>query len=232
MPSFSGNVVLYIVISVVVLGFIGLAFYWLFSRSRYNLTFVIWRDVYGIPTITDRVKGMRLKPNPKSLTEVFFVKKFNKYVPIGNIQTAKNTFWYYIDSAGHWHNVGVNFIDVGKREVQLNMQLQMDYAKDGINKGLEERHSKPNWWDKWGMVTVSIVVIAVLLVFVWLAFRDALQNNQTSQANAQAIAKIQDDLTTKYTNLLVAMENVCQGNRNYVTQYLNATNASLGALYA
>lgn len=222
LPKFSANVVLYIIITFLVVLALGFGFYFLFKRAKYNLTFIIYKDVDGKPKVIDRVKGMQLA-HGRSGEKVFFVKKYKKYLPLGNLEMGARTYYYYIDKAGHWHNFDIAYIDVGKREPQLNMQLQMDYARDGINKRLEERHEKPGFWEKWGMVIVSITVIVVCLVFLWLIIRDSLANNSTAQANMQLSQKIQVDLNTKYTNLLTAMDNVCSGHNINVAQYLNQT---------
>ena len=210
-PQFSANVILYVLAFIVIMGLIGWAFFIMFKRMKYNLSFVIFRDVGGRPKVIDRCKGMQITLG-KTGEKVFFIKKYNKYLPLGNLEMGIRTYWYYIDKAGHWHNIDVGFIDVKKREPQLNMQLQMDYARDGINKRLEDRHNKEGFWAKWGMVLVSITVIAVLLVFMWLIFRDALANNNTAQANLQKSQEIQKELTEKYTNLLLALDSVCGHN--------------------
>lgn len=226
LPNFSANIMLYFIIGIVVFGMIGAAFYLLLRKAKFDLLFTIFKDVNGKPCVVDRLKGMEMVLG-KTGERVLFVKKYNKYLPLGNIQAGVKNYWYYIDKAGHWHNFALGAIDVKKRDPQLDMQLQMDYAKDGINKRLEDRHDNPGFWAKWGAIMVSVVVLAVLLVFLWLIIRDSLANNSTSQQNMKDAQKLQLEINKEWVALMTAMDNVCSNNpqaaKNYLLSYQNVT---------
>ena len=219
LPSFSANVIMYVLISILAMALIGWGFWALIRNSKYNLTFVIYKDIAGKPQVTDRVKGMEVSVG-NSGERAFFIKKYNKWLPMGNLQMGSRIFYYYIDKSGRWHNWDISHIDVGKRDAELNMQLNMDYARDGINKRLEDRKTKASWWNEHGWQLVQGTMLIILVVFVWLAFKDALSNSSQSQANLQKIEELQIQVTDKYTNLLVAMDNVCAGNNAVVQQLL------------
>lgn len=181
-----GMILLVFFIAVFVLGIIGFFIYMQSTKKKFYIRIKVFRDVGNVPTeianfrareIPFGMAGDKLwKVAPNNAIGMMF--KVVKWLPVGQLQTKPNEFWYWIRKDGEWINYIQSNIDkisgeMGVKFVQEDMRLQ----RLATDKLLEQRLMDKSFWDKWGntiMTVIFFLVIAVCMVIIFYQFSKIL----------------------------------------------------------
>jgi hypothetical protein len=181
-----GMILLVFVIAVVILGIVGFFIYMQHTKKQFYIKIRVFRDVGNVPTEINFFKAREIpfgmagdklwKVAPNNAIGMMF--KVVKWLPVGQLQTKPNEFWYWIRKDGEWINYIQTNIDetskkMGVKFVQEDMRLQ----RLATDKLLEQRLMDKSFWDKWGntiMTVIFFLVIAVCMVIIFYQFSKIL----------------------------------------------------------
>jgi hypothetical protein len=116
-------------------------------------------------------------------------------LPVGQLQTKPNEFWYWIRKDGEWINYIQTNIDetskkMGVKFVQEDMRLQ----RLATERLLEQRLMNKSFWEKWGttvMMIIVFLVIAICMVLIFFQFGKLLDKFTQVEGVQLEIVKIQ-----------------------------------------
>lgn len=200
-----------IIIVVLILLFVGLGtvvgVYFLVRYLKYKYKIVIFKKVNGVPQPVSRDKARTIVLNTSG-DQVLKLRKNKKTLPMPEIQTGKNTYWYYIGEDGEWFNFGPGDFDENRRELNADfLDKEMRYARTSLDSQRKERYDKESWWDKYGNWVVSIGFIALVGVFAFLYFRQFSKITSASQKSVETA----NEVMSKASEILGALDNLQAG---------------------
>lgn len=173
-PSFNigGTISLiaWFVIFAIVCIIFGIIAFYILRRKKYNIKIVVFEKVGQSTenTITDFARKMKYGEGGDY---ILITRKFKKYLPPPKLQTGRRTYWYYIRQDGEWINFEMPDIDekMKKANVQF-LDADMRFARTQLQRGLKEAFQKESFFQKHGVMIVSISFIVVIAVMTFLLF--------------------------------------------------------------
>lgn len=210
LPNFGGsgtfftNLIQFVLIIGVVVVVGGALAYMVITKTLWNKRIVLFKKV-----------GQRIEPaaNYKAremmIGEVgdmiFFVRKLKKRLPRPEIQTGKNTYWYYERVDGEWINFGLDDIDELMRKAGAQfLDKEVRYARLGIGKSIDKRYEKVTFWDKFGTAIMGAVAVFIILLGMAFVFN---QWQDVAKENKEAIA-IGKEVMAEARGAIVALDNL------------------------
>jgi ABC-type multidrug transport system fused ATPase/permease subunit len=197
----------------------GIATYFIVVRLRYKNKIVIWEKVNGRFEITGRDKAMEM-PLSRFGETVFYLQKRKKYLPRPNKQVGRRMYFFFIRDDGQWINVDMEDIDTKSKRMRIHFtDKSMNYARTQIERALKERYDKPNFFEKYGTIIVSVVFVVLIGILTWLLFDKWIElaritNEGVTQSNLlmEKSAVVMD----KLGNLVTVIEGLCQGGSGVI----------------
>lgn len=172
-----GSVALIVTISVVILGLIGILFYWRTIKRNYWISIHLFRLIGNVPTriaihsAREIAFGMAGDKLWKVAPSGFFKLKVIKWLPVGKIQTAPKEFWYYIREDGEWINFQMGDLNKASKEMGIRfVQEDMRLQRLATERLLEQRLMNKSFWEKWGTTVMMIIVFLVIAVCMVIMF--------------------------------------------------------------
>lgn len=186
----SGGVTILIIIAIA--GLLGWMTVWLIKFLKYNKKIVLFRKVGNkiMPVLRDKAMFERVGTGGDYWCRM---RKFKKILPRPQIQTEKNTFWFFEREDGEW----INF-SLGDFDKQLKNNANISYIDEdmrlqrlGIQKNLIARFQKITFWDKYGGTIVFLgftVIVTVCLVVLFQKMTNAWTQAQMMAAAVRDMA--------------------------------------------
>lgn len=168
--GFFGNLVLWLVLSVFIVGIAGFFIWrWLVRRTfRYKIC--VFGLVGGLPRRRwiDTAKAV---PVGRAGDKLFYFKKARRWMPPPTIQVGANEFWYWEREDGELINIGLQDLDAVHRRMNVKfVDTDMRMQRLGIEKNLEFRHVKQKFWDKYGMMIMNVVAYVMMAMMIIVLF--------------------------------------------------------------
>lgn len=199
----------------------GLITYFIVMRMRYKFKIIVWEKVNGRFEITGRDKAMEM-PLSRFGETVFYLQKRKKYIPRPNKQVGRRQFFFFVREDGQWINVDLEDIDTKAKRMRIHFtDKSMNYARTQIERALKERYDKPNFFERYGTIIVSIIFVVLLGILTWLLFDKWLELARVTNAGVETSGLIMDKTATvidKLNTVLSAMDNICQGGSGVITR--------------
>lgn len=188
-----GLYVLVFLVFIVVCAAIGGLVYFLIMRKRFNKTIVVFEKVGKTIEVTRREKAM-VQNLTRGGDSIFVTNKSKKYLPSPQIQTGRNTYWFYIREDGEWINFGIEDIDVLMRTMKAQyLDKEMRYNRTALQSLMKERYQKVTFWDKFGGLIVWTVYLAITGIMVYLVFDKFIDVSASIAGAMDTAAKVLEE---------------------------------------
>ena len=188
-PSMAGasNYVMYFVAGIAVAGFLGFIAFFIIQHMKYNQKIVLYKKINNklICVLADQGMFQRVG---KAGDFWLVTKKTKKKLPRPKIYMGKNLIWYFEREDGEWINFELGDMDeqmkkAGAYYVDEDMRLQ----RLGIQKNLDERLVKENFWDKYGTTIMWVMFVAITTVCLVVLFQKLSTLGPSIAQAAQAV---------------------------------------------
>lgn len=189
---------------------------WIFlSNLKFNNKIIVWEKINGRWEITRRDKAC-VTSFGSSGDKVFFLKKARKYLPIGEIQTGRRTYWYAIREDQEWINIGMEDIDTAMKRVKSKfLHTEMRAWRTSFQSNLRQRLDKPSFMQQYGTIVVSIIFIIICGLIMFFLTYQVVQAIQKLQALFETATKVM----AQNERILATIDNL-QNNGRVVAQSL------------
>lgn len=210
-----GAVTIALIILLVIILFSATAIitYIVIKKRKFNKFVVVFEKVGGKEEVVMRCRAMFSKFG-RGGDQVMILEKGKKVLPKPEIQVGRNNYWFKIREDGEWINIGIEDIDEKFRELKCNfLHPEIRYQKTSIQDGmLKERYQNTSWWKENWHIVVSIVVIAILLIFMFL-----ITSKNLEIANAQEEGqKIYQDTMETTKQIIAGLNEIKNGGSGLV----------------
>lgn len=194
-PSFAGvsNVVIWVGLGIFGMIIIGGVLYWYMVMKSFNINIKLFKKINGrfTPVMDEKGKFERIG----RAGDLWLVtQKLKKRLPRPKLPMTKNTYWYWEREDGEWINFQLSDFDKQMKEAKAYfIDEDMRLQRLGIYKNLENRFEKIGFWDKYGQMIITIIVI--LLFFV---MKTVELNHEDKVVNGlKTVAENQDTTTSR-----------------------------------
>lgn len=165
-----GTILMWIIVSIVVVGVIAGIIIWIYNRKLYNQKIWIFGKVGGVPMLKYIDKG-RLMAFGMAGDRLLRLKKMKKFLPPPQIQMGGNVYWFYEREDGEYINFSLEDLDEKQKEagayyVDTDMRMQ----RLGIEKNLRERMEKKGFFEKYGQTIAGVIFIIMVTVSLVVLF--------------------------------------------------------------
>ena len=180
-------------------GLLGLGTWYFYNELRFKQRVILFKKVGKsiLPVFKDKAILERLG----SAGDTWFrLKKCKKILPRPTIQMGKNLYWFYEREDGEWINIGMSDIDEKMREAHVYyVDEDMRLQRLGIQKNLQERLQKLNFWQKYGTMIMNLIFLMVIMIVLIVLFNkmEGLWGQMTS--TAEAIEHMAESVTNMAT---------------------------------
>jgi len=202
------GVVTYILVGLVILILLGVVAYVIILRLKFNRKIVIFEKINGKfePARKDRAMFVRFGIGGD---QIFFIKKLKKYVPIPELQTGRNTYWFFLRQDGELINFAPgDFDEQSKRMGAHFLDKEMRYARVSLQGHWKERYDKPKFWEKYGSLIINVIAILIIMVFLFLILDKFL----SSLGTIESLMETQQTVLETNNRVLGALDNICSGS--------------------
>jgi large-conductance mechanosensitive channel len=196
-----------LILSILVIGLLGVGLYFILKYLKFNRTIVIFDKINGRWEVAGKDKAMEVRYNTMG-DVVFYLRKRKKYLPRPDRQAGRRTYWFAIDGAGHWNNIGIEDIDFKKDEMQVNMQVAMDYARTSLQRGVKQHYDKQTFMEKHGALVISVIFFTIIGIIFYLMIDKIVSVG--SQLKVMADTGVQ--VMEKAQQVLAGLNNICSNS--------------------
>lgn len=184
-------------------------FLFLFLQNRsYNKKIVVFEKVNGKfePAKKDRAKVIPLGAGGDS---VFYLKKGKKYLPTPELQTGRNTYWYFVREDQEWINFSPGDFDSQSKSMgALMLDKEMRYARTSLQAKIKERYDKPGFWAQYGGMVINVAAITIIMVFLFLIVLKMIELQGSVNGAISAVKPVLDQAE----RILGAVDNIGGGS--------------------
>ena len=180
----------------------------LIRKLQYKKKIIIFEKVNNQyePTMRDRARELKIG---QSGDIVLYLRKNKKYLPIPNIQTGRNTFWYAIREDGEWANIGVKDIDFSMRLVNARfLDKEMRHARTHLQGIVKDRYNKKNILLEYAPVIAFAILIIIFGIIVYLWFDKMIELNNATQVGTQKTLEQIESVLELLRGNLIAIDNL------------------------
>lgn len=209
--TFGANTFQMLTIFVIALIFIigiGIGLFLFLNNKRYNKKLVIFKKINNHFEKIANDKAMEVKFGSTG-DSVIFTKKYKKYLPLPEIQSGRNEYWYAIREDGEWINIGLEDVDFKMKQVKANfLRPEIRAWRTAFQSNLKQRLEKTNFMDKYGNMMFQIVTFIICGVILWfVADRLVAMVDKIG-----GIVKSQETIMNSLNGILSNMNNLCSNS--------------------
>jgi len=167
-PSGTFHFFTYLILFVVFIAGVGVGLYFLIRRLKFNKKIVIFERMGSsfLPSKKDRAMEIRLG---SSGDYVFRLRKLKTVIPRPELQTGKNTYWFFRSDDGELLNFTPADFDIKRREMGANfLDKEMRYARTQLSDRFKERYDKTSWLKANAGLLISLTFIILTLIIFWM----------------------------------------------------------------
>lgn len=206
-----GNItdaLVYIFLTVIMLIVFGIGGFLLYRYMKFNKKVIIFEKINNKFEPAKRDKAMLMKYGTGG-DQLFYLRKLKKYLPVPEIQTGRNIYWFFLREDGELINFGPGDFDEQSRSLGAKfLDKEMRYARVSLQSHWKERYEKPKFWEKYAGVIMNIIAITLILVFLFLV----VQEYVGALGTLEGLLKTSSDVQEANLRVLAALDNVCQGS--------------------
>jgi len=181
-------------------------------RRRYKYQLVLFERVDGRFKVTKKDRARKIVLGSQG-DEAFFIQKAKKIIPIPQIQTGDNIYWFFISDDGEWINFGPGDFDEDRREIKAQMlDKEMRAFRMALHHMADQRLEGSNFWEKYGGMIAYAALILVTAVGFWLIVK---QMSDVVGATRSAV-EAAESVVTATKDLLGGLNNVQQGGAGFI----------------
>jgi len=152
-------------------GIIGAIAYYIYYITKFNQRVILYKKVNNTIIRVGIYKACYERKG-KAGDKLLYVKGVKKFVPCPNIQMGANEWWFYERDDGEWINFSFgDFDEKMKKAGAFYVDFDMRMSRLGIEKNLNDRLMKQNFWDKYGGMIMNIlsfmIIVICLVIFLW-----------------------------------------------------------------
>jgi hypothetical protein len=186
-----GSVMLWIFISILVVGAVGGIIIFFYLRKSYKLKIWVFGRVGGLPMLKIIDKG-KLMSFGMAGDKLLKLQKLKKYLPPPRIQMGKDIYWFYEREDGEYINFSLDDIDeLQKKAGAYYVDTDMRMQRLGIEKNLRERMTKQGFLEKYGSAiagVIFVIMVTISLVVLFSKLTDVATALDTAGGNVGAMA--------------------------------------------
>ncbi len=182
--GFSGgkviNAIGLLIAGVVILAVVGWAAFYYMNRKKFSRKITAYGIIHGYfhPVYKDVARSVKLG---KGGFEVLYLKKLKSWKLAHGARGGIKDYNFFILSDGYWFpgqiSADLKYMDKKKGLISVvttNPTMRAQYT--ALEKQIDSLHGdKKNFWDKYGQWVLSGAFIAIMGIFIWLAFREMSQ---------------------------------------------------------
>lgn len=214
------SVGVWIILIFVFIVIFGIVAYFIVSRMKFKHKIIIWERINNQFEITGRDRAFEM-PLSRFGETVFYLSKRKKYLPKPTKQVGRRLYFFYVRGDGQWINVDMEDIDEKSRKMRIHFtDKSMNYARTQIERALKERYDKPNFFEKYGVLIVSITFVVLLGILTWLLFDKWIALAQSTNEGVTQLGIVTEkmgNVLSRFDTVLASMDNLCQGGSGMVT---------------
>lgn len=161
------SLILYIIIFVIFLIFMGLIVYMFFQWKLYNKKIVVFENTGEGFRLVHKDKARLVKVGDGG-EEVLFLKNKKVYRSAYGRKMGHNEYWFCIGQDGYWYNVVLGDLDAKMGMLDIEpIDRDMRYMHVAMRKNAQERYNKVKFWDKYGVMMMSMGFLVIVMVGLW-----------------------------------------------------------------
>lgn len=181
---------------------LGLIFFFVINSKRYKYKITVFENIAGqgfVPTYRDKAKVVTVGDQGD---EILLLKKRKIFKQAYGRKIGKNHFAFAIGSDGYWRNITFGDVDAKLKTLGIEpVDRDMRYMHVAIRRNIKDRYEKQNWLkDNIGLL-VGIGSIVLVLVFMWLIFREFSAITSASEKAVLAAQQVLDSTTQVLSGL-------------------------------
>lgn len=184
-------------LSILLVAVLGVILYFVLMKKVYRHKITVRGLVGGVPMVRwrDRAKEVRIGRAGDTL---FYVKKKKRYLPPPTIQDGINEWLYWERADTELINIGFEDVDEKQRKLGVRfIDTDMRMQRLGIEKNLQFRLQKQNFWEKHGVMVISIIFYVLITIFLVVIFTQWTKSTQTMSAVTERQANIWEEMLRK-----------------------------------
>lgn len=165
-----GDMLLLVMLVVLIFALIGVAIYLWIRAKQFKYRIPLYARIGNIPT---RVAIFKAKEHiiGKAGDRLFYVAKAKKFIEPPTIQSAPREFYMWQRTDGEWVNFAIGDLDEDSHRSGVKYVHQdMRMSRLAIDRLLEQRLMKKNFWETWGLIISYIVFFLLLTVAMVIIF--------------------------------------------------------------
>ncbi len=173
-----GTFLLWFFLAFIVVAVIGVVIYFVLMKKTYRHKITVRGLVGNQPMIKwrDRAKEVAIG---RAGDKLFYLRKKKRYIPPPVIQDGINEWLYWERSDSELINIGIEDVDekqkkLGVRFIDTDMRMQ----RLGIEKNLQFRFQKQNFWEKYGTMVISAIFYVLLTILLIIIFSQWIKTTQ------------------------------------------------------
>lgn len=202
----------WILIFIIFLVVVGVTTFILVYFKKFNKKIVLFEKINGIFQPVGKDRAMEVKLSTSGDT-ILYLAKAKKYLPNPSIQTGIRTYWYFVREDDEWINFGLDDLDLTSKRMGAKMlQKEARFARTQIQKGLKERYDKPGFWEKYGLLVMSLGYIVIIGVMTWLIMDKWIE----VVGNIAGIVENLDKVIEKADSILGKLDNLNSGGSGLI----------------
>lgn len=205
--------ILYFLLFIFAIIIISVIAYFVVMKKKFNKKVIIFEKVNGRfePNVKDRGMLMRYGTGGD---QVFYLKKLKKYLPVPELQTGRNTFWFFLRQDGELINFTPRDFDEQSRTMGAKfLDKEMRYARVSLQSHWKERYDKPKFWEKYGGLIVNLMAILIVMIFLFLIIDKIFD----SLSKVESLIKTANEVQQTDLRVLSALDNICSQSGIVVT---------------
>ena len=169
-----GTGALYIFLALLVAGGGGFLFYRWWTNKTFSQKIKVFALMGKQPMLKYEDKA-RIVPVGYAGDKLFIMKKHKRALPPPTIQMGFNEWWYWEREDGELINIGLDNLDKIQRSLGIQfVDTDMRMQRLGIEKNLQFRLQKQNFWDKYGSMIINgvfYVLVTLMLIVLFMQWR-------------------------------------------------------------
>jgi len=189
-----GNIILWVVISLFLLGIAGGFFIHYFTKKTYKHKIIVYGMMGNAPRIKWRDTAKEV-PMGKAGDKLYYLRQKKRYLPLPTLQMGYNEWWFWEREDGELINITIEDLDTKQKALGIKfIESDMRLQRLGIEKNLAFRLQKQSFWDKYGDKIVNIlfyVIVSLLLIVIFVEWqKTAVVLNEAVQTAGEVLKEV------------------------------------------
>lgn len=205
--SGAGTLALVFFFFIIIGGCIGAIFFVKTQKKKFNNIIKTYREVNGqlAETIPD-FDLASIVTIPNTSVQVFYLKRFKIYLPIGTRRMGMNKFYYAIRNNNEWVNFDLGSLEKVIAEKGLNYDAQdMRYGNANLKRIIDRSFKNEKWWQVYRNELGMAFLILMLGVVFFILIGQVNKGISAANSNTATWNSISDHLD----KILSGLNNIC-----------------------